>query len=212
MKIISSFLLCLACLQSMAQKTDIAFQGDTWVAPYTLRLPKGWGYERFLLPPEFASDLAFKGVEDLRFTPDWRNSKSDQYWTYAFLWYLDKKTTINERVLENNLRLYYAGLVNSNLTKRQIPSQKILPTVTAIKRIKTYHGDLQTFSGTIDMLDYMAQRPLRLHCIVHVMDYETPNRFFLFFEVSPKPLNDRIWMDLDGLWVHFNAAKNLETN
>jgi hypothetical protein len=212
MKKIGTFLVCLVCLRAISQQADMTFHGDTWVAPYTLRLPNGWGYERFLLPPEFASRMAFKGVEDLRFTPNWGDSKSDQYWTYAYLWYLDNKPIVNRRILEKNLKAYYSGLVNRNILKREIPKEKIVPTITSIKKIKTYQGDLHTFSGTIDMLDYMAQQPMRLYCIVHVKNYKEANRFFLFFDVSPKPMNDKIWKDLEGLWEHFNAAKNLEIN
>ncbi len=34
-----------------------------------LRVPEGWRHERFALPPEFAPETAWKGVEDLSFAP-----------------------------------------------------------------------------------------------------------------------------------------------
>lgn len=211
MKKLYTLLFCLSSLYAVGQNADTTFNGDTWVAPYTLILPKGWGYERFHLPPDFAGNIAYKGVEDLRFTPNWGNSKSDEYWTYAYLWYLDSKPIIKASILKNALFSYYSGLVNRNIKKRNIPEEKIVPMVIAVKKIRHHLGDLQTFTGEIDMLDYMDQKPIRLHCIVHAKYCEENDRFFLFFQLSPKPLKDKIWNDLELLWVNFNCAIKTET-
>ncbi len=58
-------------------------------APYHLSIPKDWTIERFLITISFAPQISYKGVEDIRFTPGWGKVDSDEYWTYAFLWYLD---------------------------------------------------------------------------------------------------------------------------
>ena len=39
--------------------------------------------------------IKYSGVEDIRFAPGWGNAKSNEYWTYAFLWYLDGTVIIN---------------------------------------------------------------------------------------------------------------------
>jgi len=55
-----------------------------------------------------------------------------------------------------------------NIEKRKIPAEKILPIKPSIKKVKTDKEDLETFTGTIDMLDYMEQKPITLNCIVHL--------------------------------------------
>ncbi len=70
-------------------------------------------------------------------------------------------------ILEKNLTAYYSGLVGRNIGPRKIPAEKIIPVKASIKKIATDEGDLQTYSGSIDMLDYMAQEPITLNCIVH---------------------------------------------
>jgi hypothetical protein len=155
------------------------------VAPYTLPIPKGWDVERFLIPVSFAPEIKYQGVEDIRFSPGWGNVQSDAYWTYAFLWYLENKPVINAKITARNLTVYYTGLVKSNAEPRKIPAEKLLPVKTAIKKIKTATGDLKTFSGTIYMLDYMQQKPIRLYCMVHLRVCSEQHKTFLFNEISP---------------------------
>ncbi|MHA4893016.1 hypothetical protein, partial [Enterococcus faecium] len=88
----------------------VKFDGNKWEAPYTLNFPKGWDIERFLIPIAFAPEISYKGVEDIRFTPGWGKVQTDEYWTYAFLWYLDGKVKTNEKIIEDNLKAYYTGL------------------------------------------------------------------------------------------------------
>src|SRR5665213_62704 len=113
-------LLCLTSLASFGQTSKVEFDGNKWNAPYNLNFPKGWDVERFLIPIEFAPEIPYKGVEDIRFTPGWGNVKSDEYWTYAFLWYLDDTQKINAKIVENNLKAYYTGLVRRNIVPRKI--------------------------------------------------------------------------------------------
>lgn len=196
--------LCLTSLYCLAQDTKTEFDGKNWKAPYQLSIPTGWDIERFLIPIEFAPQIQYKGVEDIRFTSGWANVKSNEYWTYAFLWYLDGTYKINKNILENNLRAYYSGLVGRNIEPRKIPASKVIPVKTFVKQVTTSESDLKTFNGTIEMLDYMEQRPITLNCIVHVRPYKEKGKTFIFYELSPKPFPDSIWLKLNELWTDFD--------
>ena len=200
-------ILCLTSLTSFGQTPKIEFDGNKWNAPYTLNFPKGWDVERFLIPIEFAPQIPYKGVEDIRFTPGWANVKTDEYWTYAFLWYLDDTPKINAKIVENNLTAYYSGLVGRNIVSRKIPADKLVTVKTEIKKVKTDKGDLKTFNGTIYMLDYMEQKPITLNCIVHLKSCAGQNKTFIFNEISPKPYSDNIWQSLNKLWTNFSCDK-----
>jgi hypothetical protein len=200
-------LLCLTSLTSFGQSAKVEFDGNKWDAPYTLNIPKGWDIERFLIPIEFAPQIPYKGVEDIRFTPGWGNVKSGEYWTYAFLWYLDDKQETNEKIIEDNLKAYYTGLIGRNIEPRKIPAEKVVPVKTEFKKVKTDTGDLKTFRGTIYMLDYMEQKPMTLNCIVHLKSCSGQNKTFIFNEISPKPYTNNIWQSLNQLWTDFRCDK-----
>jgi len=186
------------CIQWLKQKLNI-FDADTWQPPYDLTIPKGWSIERFSLPPDFAPQITYKGVEDLRFTPGWGDTLSEEHWTYSFLWWFDGSAKINADSLQETLKEYYTGLVGRNIISRNIPASKIVPTIAAIKKIKTEANDIETFSGTISMLDYHNQKPIRLNCMVHVKNSKAINHTAVYFEISPQPLSHLIWQKLNEI-------------
>jgi hypothetical protein len=188
-----------------SQDAKPAFDGHAWQAPYSLSVD-GWGIERFLIPIEFAPGIKYSGVEDVRFTKGWGESTSNEYWSYAFLWYLDGKPVINERDIEKNLAMYYDGLIGQNVEPRKIPPALVKPTKVTVKKIATQKGDQSTYSGTIDMLDYMQQKPVTLNCIVHQKLCDGQNKTFVFHEISPKPLTDPVWTALNKLWTDFDCS------
>ena len=194
----------LAGFSCYAQDTIPAFDAHSWKAPYSLPMD-GWGIERFLLPPDFAPQIKYTGVEDLRFTKGWGDAKSDEYWSYAFLWFLNGKPVIDATTIEQSLNAYYDGLIGRNIEKRKIPKEKIFKTKVAINKIATSPGDAVTFSGTINMLDYMEQKPNTLNCIIHLKYCAGKDNSFLFFELSPQPSAHAVWNTFDKLWKDFDC-------
>jgi len=201
MKKITIVLFCFIAYSVSAQE----FDGAKWKAPYTLSFPEGWGVERFLIPIEFASSIPYKGIEDIRFTPGWGDPKTEEYWTYAFLWYLDEMPATSETVIQTNLNAYYTGLIGRNIEKRKIPKEKLFPVKTSVKEVKAEQGDLKTFKGTINMLDYMEQKPMTLNCVVHVKSCPGQTKGFIFYEISPKISTDKIWTSLESLSKSFDC-------
>ncbi len=183
------------CVQWIKQSLGI-FDVITWKPPYHLSIPAGWDVERFSLPPDFAPNIVFKGVEDIRFAPGWANIKSEEHWSYSFLWWLDGKPTINASSLQASLKAYYSGLVARNIISRNIPPNKVVPTIMDIKKIHTAANDSETFKGSINMLDYHAQLPITLNCMIHLKDGEVTNHTVIYFEISPKPLSHPVWQKL----------------
>ena len=201
-------LFCILFISSQAQEPTAAFDGHSWEAPYHLPVPEGWGIERFLIPIGFAPAITYKGVEDIRFTPGWAKPTSDEYWTYAFLWYLDGKININEKIIEQNLKSYYTGLYAINTpdsTKAAVG--KLQPVVTAFQTIATTSGDLATYSGTIHMVDYLQQKPITLNCIVHYRLCTETNKTIVFYELSPQPFTHSNWKSLNQIWLNFTCKK-----
>ncbi len=190
-----------------AQELNTAFDGHKWEAPYNLPIPKDWTIERFLIPISFAKQIPYKGVEDIRFTPGWAKAKSDEYWTYAFLWWLDDNPETDEKIIAANLKAYYTGLFKINTDSTKIPAGKIIPVTALFKEATTTKGDVKTYTGTIEMNDYMQLKPITLNCIAHLKFCEEDNKTILFYELSPQPFTHNIWLSLNQLWLDFKCKK-----
>lgn len=175
------------------------FDPATWVAPYKLNIPSGWGTERFSFPFDFAPQIPYKGVEELRFAPGWADGASEEHWAYAYLWWLEGHPQMTTAKLEAHLQDYYNGLIGQNIVPRKIPKEKLVPAKANLKAIATAACDKATFSGTVSTLDYLTQTPMTLNVIIHWKDLAAPDRSAIFFEVSPRPANHRIWTQLDQL-------------
>ncbi len=204
MKYLIILLLCINSFNSHAQEE---FDGHKWEAPYHLPQPKGWGLERFLIPINFAPSIAYKGVEDIRFAPGWAKIKSDEYWTYAFLWYLDGDVKMNEKIIAKNLEAYYIGLFDINTDSAKKASVKIIAAIASFKKSTTTTGEFGTYSGTIEMMDYLQLKPITLNCIVHIKRCAEDNKTIVFYELSPKPFPHDNWINLNQLWLDFRCKK-----
>jgi hypothetical protein len=196
--------LLLSCQQNKKSK---AVNKTPNASSYTLPYPQGWGTELFLIPISFAPQIAYKGVEDIRFAPGWAKAGSNEYWTYCFLWALENNPAIDAATIANNLKAYYTGLINSNISKNKIPASAVSETATAFEKIPTATGDIATFKGTIRMLDYMQQEPITLNGMVHLKSCPGQTDAYLFHEISPKPFIDTVWKSLDKIWAGFECYK-----
>jgi hypothetical protein len=203
MKSLVIMIIGLFSVAIYGQEIKPEFNGQNWEAPYTLPIPKGWTIERFLIPISFAPQIPYKGVEDIRFTPGWGKVLSEEYWSYAFLWYLEGDVNIDCQILDSNLKAYYTGLIASNGSN--IPGEKIIPVMTSFKEVQNDTGDFKTYTGTIKMVDYMEQKPIILNCKAHLKSCPGENKTFIFYELSPKPLSHYIWLSLDKLWLDFKC-------
>lgn len=193
------------CIQWIRESLGI-INIHTWKPPYELPVPQNWGEERFVLPPDFAPGIPYKGVEDIRFTPGWGDPKSEEHWTYSFLWWLDENAVINVDKLQEALKLYYNGLVAQNITSRNIPANKVIPTTVTVKKIKSGAGDSETYSATINMLDYHTNQPIKLNGLVHIKG-KFKDKTAVYFTLSPQPFSHEVWKKMDDIGSKFTVTQ-----
>ena len=201
---------CLTSCNNNSNKTKPHYKSEDTtktVSSYKLDVPAGWNVERIPFPIDFAPGINYTGVEDLRFTPGWEDLTSEEHWSYAFLWWLDGRPKIDTDILQENLTQYYSGLIKRNIVQRSIPQIKIVPTVVTIKKTETTTGDSATYSGTVSMLDYIAQKPIILNCLVHVKSCGTQKHTPVFFEISPRPYDHQMWQQLNSLELTFKCEE-----
>ncbi|HMH23583.1 MAG TPA: hypothetical protein VK563_17475, partial [Puia sp.] len=131
----------------------------SWMPPYKLIAPAGWTVEHAWFPPPFAPGVKLKGMEDIRFPPGWGDATSEEYWSVAYLLWLDAGQPIDAAVLQNNLTIYYNELTTGGAGRRgyEITADMAVPTQVTIRKSKAEPGDLETYTGTIHMFDYLGK-------------------------------------------------------
>ena len=174
-----------------AQRVMDIFDPVTWRAPYTMPAPKGWEKERFALPAEFSPHSRFKGVEEVRFHPDWANYGREGYWSYVYLWWINADVAVDSKILQEELRAYYDGLLRQNIGRLHIPAEKVIPTSASVRRLPD-----GSWSATIKWLDYLAQQPMELHGLIRLKE-GLPGKQALLVEMSPQPVGNAVWRQMD---------------
>lgn len=207
MKVLVIILFCFTTLCSNGQVATSESDVQKWESPYYLPTPEGWTTEQFPIPIGFAPQIPYTGVEDIRFSPGWGNAASEEYWTYAFLWYLDGSPETNAEIIAGNLKAYYTGLIQVNTDTTKISTGIFQPVTTSFTKILTDKDDSETFTGTIGMVDYMQQKPITLNCRVHLKYWPEAGKTIIFYEISPQMFTHKNWKMLDQLWTDFRLEK-----
>ena len=182
-------LFSLFSLTSFGQRADVE-------VPYELPTPKGWGTEKIPFPINFAPSIDYKGVEEIRFMPNWANKDSANYWSYVFVWYLDGITVFEPSVLEEKMKIYYEGLA---AIVKSVPREKLIPVIAKFKYDPMPKGQNRDFTGTIEMLDYMTATKQVLYAKIHSAVVPTENRSLVWFELSPQSFTHPLWKDLEKI-------------
>lgn len=188
-------LLVSSCQQSKPVDQPVEKSG------FALPVPLNWTTESFPVPPSFASEISFQGVEDIRFSPGWSKPGHEDYWTYAFVWTLEGTPVIDSLAVADYLKAYYTGLIQANGEGRGIPREKMGEAKVTMRP----SNNLQEFRGRIDMMDYMTQQPITLQFVIEVVMCPEIEHVYVFHRLSPKPESDSVWKQMHEFWRDFKC-------
>lgn len=163
-------------------------------------LSEGWRQETIPFPLEFAPDLPYKGVEELRFSPGMFKSDQGGYWSYAFVWWLDGHPALDASELNSSLQSYFAGLCTSVAKDKgqTIDPAKISASLHAVAGPERKLGHaVAAYAGTVDSYDpFVTGKPITLNLEVWVWDCDRSGKRAAMILVSPKPASAPIWSSL----------------
>lgn len=128
----------LAC--SPARAPEPAPAGFIWP------VPAGWKKETIPFPLDFAPELPYRGVEELRFMPGFFDPKAGGFWSYAFVWWVEGQPRLDAAILSANLRTYFVGLA------RAVAEGKF-PVDPSAFQVSLAPGEDRGFRGTLRVLD-----------------------------------------------------------
>jgi len=179
--------------------------------PYSLPSPEGWAKERMPFPLGFAKDLDHKGVEDLRFAPGMFKPEAPDYFSYAFLMWLEGSVPFDPASLEKDLLKYYKGLCSAVASSRklELDLSKIAVKVDRQDKKGRLGGEEADLShARIDWYDpFTTGKPLTLHVEIWTRSADGGKRSCLLAIASPKEKTAPIWESLRKIQAGFTCPK-----
>lgn len=161
--------LVLTMLSPCAQ-AEPTFHFDTGVPP--------WKGERLVLPPGFAPDLGWSGVEQIRFAPGMFQADQPDFFSYVLVFLLAAESEVTEAALKRELLIYYRGLSHAVMTGKEVPvdtsgfSISLAPAEEQTD-LPRFAPNVTAWTGTLDWVEpFATQKPQTLQLELHVWDYE----------------------------------------
>lgn len=155
-----------------------------------LSAPDNWKSEIIPFPMGFAREIDFIGFEDLRFSPGWSDSTSQEFWAYTFVWYVEKSSAMTETKLSESFNRYYNGLMGTDIRDKEDPTKLIQLDKTLSLFVKTNEG----FTGKIRVYDrFFTKDYMKLNIKVEESFCPKTNKQIIRYDISPKGFEDEVW-------------------
>jgi len=188
--------------QSAAQS---ASEAETPAIPYHFPVPERWRQEIVTFPLSFAPALDYTGHGDVRFSPGMFDPDADDFWTYAFIWWVPVDTEISAARLSTDMNTYFSGLAAlvTEMGERDLPPYKADATY-----FEYHHISGPSLIGRVNTLDAFATHaPIGLNAKVDELICETHKRKAIRFTFSPQPFGHNQWEKLKQVRDGFACNK-----
>ena len=173
--------------------------------PQLLEEPATWAFERFPLPPVFAPNIPFRGVEELRFAPGMFKKDSTDYFTYAFVAQLDSTISISQNGVRNYLLNYFTGLCRSTANDRKLGIDTSKITVYIEKKKGLPRSEI-IYNALLNVFGVFADgAPVKLNMEVKVLRKPADRKTYVVFIASPLDKTHDVWEGLYKIQKHFRA-------
>lgn len=144
--------------------------------------PEGWRPEEIQLPLSFAPEIPITGVELVQFAPGWSKPETEEYFTYAFAWFLDDQKDFSAKDLEGFLIAYFDGLMGLVGGFEEVGT-----SVHLQKKNNKFQGSLTSKDG------FFTKSELSLNLTIEKKD---KGRIWLL-RLSPKEREHEVWKRLN---------------
>ena len=162
-----------------------------------------WGKEIIKVPFWFATEIEYKGFEDIRFAKGWEDIESDGFWVLAFAWDINLKTKPNAKFFEDNLKLYYDGLMKVVNEDEAIS----IPKTAALFAEGKTKNRISNFTGIVKTYDaFTTKKIINLYVTIESYYCKKTDRYIPFFRFSPKEFSDISWENLNAVKLQNNMC------
>jgi hypothetical protein len=159
-------------------------------APFVWPVPEGWRPETIPFPLDFAKELPYHGVEELRFAPDFFEPSAPTYFSYAFVWWLEGQPDLGPDVLERDLVAYFAGLCDAVAKKNDFDPAHFRAELDGDRKGQVFAYDPFATGGELTLQ-------------VEISVQDCAERRVLLALLSPRSRPDPVWDSLDAVGRSF---------
>ncbi len=159
----------------------------------------GWKSETIPFPLDFAPELKHTGVEELRFMPGFFKPEAPDFWSYAFVWWLEDQPSIENAALGLELEQYFHGLCTAvGAEKNQACERSTFKALPNFKLVHPHPPQATRLLGAIKIIDpFITGKPITLQLQFRPYECVVYKRHSILFAFSPKPVGDPVWKELN---------------
>lgn len=162
-----------------------------------------WAGERIKLPPSFAPKLGLKGIEEILFAPGMFKAEAKGFFTYVFLFALERKPELTAEVLRKELLAYYIGLSKARLGKPDLDTSKFTVKLKALKMQEASPKgamNAKFYRAEVYWIEPFATKKFQtLHFELQTWQYKDSANQYLFVCASPQKPTAAIWETMRGI-------------
>jgi hypothetical protein len=169
---LTRFFLCTFLLAAIAPR---AFAEPTFI--FETGTPE-WKGERLDLPPGFAPDLGWTGVEHIRFAPGMFEAAAPDFFSYVIVFLLEPGSDVTEAALKRETLVYYRGLSKAVMAGKQQSVDTSGFTVTLVPSddksgAPTATPTATAWTGTLEWVEpFATQQPQKLFLELHAWEHK----------------------------------------
>jgi hypothetical protein len=168
--------------------------------PFAMPVPEGWRTETIPFPLEFAPDLPYTGLEELRFAPGMFDETSEELWSYAFVWWVGPTEPADAASLSKHLEEYFRGLAHAVGEARDVEvGDASFEAALADNGQGGFRGRAETFDA------FVTKGQMRLNVDGRVVDCTAQDQRAVLFALSPQPADHPIWHALHSILEGFRC-------
>lgn len=201
---------------ALAISTGISLADETAKSVEKLVFKTEWKGERIELPPPFAPDMKMTGIEEIRFAPGMFDPKSEEFFSYVFVFSVPGDQKLSEEVIKDETLAYYRGLAASVLKGKgkEVDTSKFKFELEKAKEAKetpasvTDGKAVTQYKGKLDWVEpFSTAEPQVLHFEIQAWADPKTTRNYLFVGTSPKEVSDKaeIWKALRKIRSEFKV-------
>ncbi|MFN0243542.1 MAG: hypothetical protein ACKVWV_11675 [Planctomycetota bacterium] len=156
-------------------------------------VPVGWAQETIPFPLDFAPELPYRGLEELRFAPGFFTTSADTYWSYAFVWWIEDPPSFEPSSISAALREYFRGLALA-VGKDKFSMD---PERFQVELAPKSEGGREVLVGQVHSYDpFVTGEPIVLNVEVSRRSCPRAAHTAILFLLSPKSMDDAVWTEL----------------
>jgi hypothetical protein len=174
-------------------------------------VPGSWRMDpRYDFPLPWAPSIAYHGLEDLAFSPDFDFTDSPEYHSYLFFWWLDGAPSLSAKQLESDMVTYFRGLAQQRGKNNGFKPD--LSKISASYRADPAGAhslggaDATSFQGVVSIYDTHG-KIINLNSEVGTCVCSGSNHTVVFFGMSLEPRQQGIWKAIDGVRDGFRCSR-----